>query len=101
MWHAVAHRRRICDMSERHEITQRDLRNRSAEIMRSVEHGERFIVTRSGTPIGELVPLQRRRFVTREQFVATSENAPPIDVERFRSDLDAVIDTGVSDPYER
>lgn len=88
-------------MSAEREITQRDLRSRSAEIMRAVEHGEAFVVTRSGTPIGELIPLQRRRSVTREQFMAMSEHAPDIDLDRFRSDLDDALDTDLSDPYDR
>lgn len=88
-------------MSARHEITQRDLRSRYAEIMDAVEHGETFTVTRSGAPIGDLVPLQRRRHVTREQFTAMSENAPVIDAERFRSDLESGMDGKVSDPYDR
>ena len=83
------------------EITQRDLRSRSGEIMDSVEHGETFIVTRNGTPIGELIPLRRHRTVTREQFVAMSANAPVIDPDRFRADLDAAVETGLRDPYAR
>jgi len=89
------------DVEGQHEITQRDLRTRSAEIMRAVEHGETFIVTRSGTPIGELVPLQRRRFVSREQFTTMSENAPTVDVDRFRADLDRSVESEPSDPYDR
>lgn len=69
--------------------------------MHAVEHGETFVVTRSGTPIGELVPLQRRRYVTREQFAAMSENAPMIDAEQFRFDLDAAMDAQISDPYDQ
>lgn len=37
-------------------IGQRDLRNDNAEIMRRVEAGERFTVTRHGVPIADLVP---------------------------------------------
>jgi prevent-host-death family protein len=48
-------------MSAQPEITQRDLRNRSREIMDAVENGQAFTVTRYGHPIGELVPLRRRR----------------------------------------
>jgi prevent-host-death family protein len=81
------------------EITQRDLRNRSGEIMDSVEHGKAFIVTRNGTPIGELIPLRRKRTVTREQFVAMSVNAPVIDPTRFRADLDDAVDNELRDPY--
>jgi prevent-host-death family protein len=83
------------------EITQRDLRNRSGEIMDRVEHGETFIVTRSGTAIGELIPLRRHRTVTREQFAAASANAPIVDAARFRADLDDAVDNELRDPYAR
>ncbi len=40
--------------------------------------------------IGELIPpLQRRRFVTRQEFAAMSRNAPAVDLEAFRADQDA------------
>lgn len=38
------------------QISQRDLRNRSAEIMDALERGESFEVTRNGHHIGDLVP---------------------------------------------
>ena len=44
-------------------ITQRELRNDSGEIMRRLVRGERFVVTRNGTPVAELSPLRRHRFV--------------------------------------
>ncbi|MGI8686000.1 MAG: type II toxin-antitoxin system Phd/YefM family antitoxin [Acidimicrobiales bacterium] len=72
------------------QITQRELRNESGEIMRRVDQGETFIVTRNGTPVGELAPLRRHRFVSAEAVVAMFRNAPPVDAERFRADLDAV-----------
>ncbi|HET9138600.1 type II toxin-antitoxin system prevent-host-death family antitoxin [Actinophytocola sp.] len=81
------------------EITQRDLRRRSGEIMDSVAGGKAFIVTRNGFPIGELIPLRRHRTVTREQFAALSANAPLIDFTRFRTDFDAVSDPELRDPY--
>lgn len=84
-----------------HEVTQRDLRNRSAEIMDAVGRGESFVVTRSGTAVGELIPLRRRRTVTREEFAATSRSAPAIDLERFRDDVDSAVDAAVGDPYGR
>ena len=86
-------------MSVNHEITQRDLRSKSGEIMDAVEHGETFIVTRSGTPIGELIPLRRRLAVTRDRFAAMSEHAPIVDPERFRADLDEAFEGGLTDPY--
>jgi len=71
-------------------ITQRELRNDSGEIMRGLDQGETFIVTRHGTPVGELTPLRRHRFVSADAVVAMFRNAPAIDSERFRADLDAV-----------
>ena len=80
-------------MSSQPEITQRDLRMRSKEIMDAVEHGQAFTVTRDGHSIGELVPLrQRRRFVSRAEFVAMSRTAPAIDTGAFRADQDAAAD---------
>lgn len=84
------------------EITQRDLRSRSREIMDAVEHGQSFTVTRDGRHIGELIPLRRRRrFVPREEFSAMSRNAPEGDLEAFRSDQDATADHETASPYER
>ncbi len=74
-------------MSE--EITQRELRNQSGEIMRKVDEGETFIVTRNGVPVGELSPLRRYRFVAAEAAVALFQAAPGIDYNRFRADLDS------------
>ena len=84
------------------EITQRDLRSRSREIMDAVEHGQSFTVTRDGHRIAELIPLRRRRrLVPREEFTAMSRNAPAADVEAFRADQNAAADREATDPYER
>ncbi len=73
-------------------ITQRELRNDSGEIMRSLDQGESFIVTRNGTPVGELTPLRRHRFVSTDAVLAMFRNAPAVDADRFREDLDAHVD---------
>jgi antitoxin (DNA-binding transcriptional repressor) of toxin-antitoxin stability system len=84
------------------EITQRDLRTRSREIMDAIEHGQSFTVTRDGHRIGELIPLrQRRRFVFRQDFVAMSRNAPAVDLDAFRADQDAALDHEQRSRYER
>lgn len=72
------------------EISQRELRNDSGEIMRRLDRGESFIVTRRGVPVGELVPLRRHKFVPAEAAIALFRSAPPVDAERFWSDLDRV-----------
>jgi antitoxin (DNA-binding transcriptional repressor) of toxin-antitoxin stability system len=83
------------------EITQRDLRSRSREIMDAVEHGQSFTVTRDGHQIGELVPLRRRRrFVPRDEFAVMSRNSPAADLDAFRADQDAAADHDAS-PYGR
>jgi prevent-host-death family protein len=74
------------------EITQRELRNESGEIMRRLDRGETFVVTRNGVPVGELTPLRRHRFVAAEAAVALFRTAPGVDYQRFRTDLDAAAD---------
>lgn len=84
------------------EITQRDLRNRSKEIMDAVESGRSFTVTRDGHRIGELIPLRRRRrFVARDEFAGMSRNAATVDLDAFRADQDAAVDQEIADPYDR
>ena len=88
-------------MSVQPEISQRDLRLRSREIMDAVEHGQTFTVTRDGHEIGQLVPLRRRRFVSRAEFASRSRHAPAVDAEAFRADVDAMADGELGDPYAR
>jgi prevent-host-death family protein len=76
-------------------ITQRELRNDSGEIMRRLDQGESCVVTRNGVPVGELTPLRRHRFVTAEAVVAIFRNAPAIDPDRFRADVDAWADQDI------
>lgn len=76
-------------MSDR-EITQRELRNQSGEIMRALDEGDAFVVTRNGVPVGELVPLRRHRFVAAEAAVALFRGAPPVDYGQLRADLDEI-----------
>ena len=80
------------------EITQRELRNASGEIMRALDRGESFVVTRNGVAVGELAPLRRRRFVPAEAALAAFAGAPRIDGVRFRSDIDSAVD---QDPAPR
>ncbi|MFJ7057320.1 prevent-host-death protein [Streptomyces microflavus] len=82
------------------EITQRNLRNGSKEIMDAVQNGKAFTVTRDGHRIGELIPLRRRRrFVPREEFSALSWSAPDISLDAFREDQDSTAEQGQGDRY--
>lgn len=80
------------------EITQRELRNESGDIMRALDRGENFVVTRNGVPVGELHPARTRRFVNADAAVAAFAGAPAIDFGRFRAEVDAIID---QDPAPR
>ncbi len=75
-------------------ITQRELRNHSGEIMRALDRGEDFVVTRNGVPVGELRPV-RRRFVHRNVLLELFRIAPIIDGKQFRADVDEVLDQSI------
>jgi prevent-host-death family protein len=78
-------------------ITQRELRNDSAAILREVQAGQTLIITRNGTPVAELRPLKLRRFVPRAVLAEAAAQAARIDSIRFRADLEAVVDQAVDD----
>ena len=69
-------------------ISQRELRNDNAEIMRRVEAGESFTVTRNGKPIADLVPhgVPPRRRKTGREMQDEFRQLPPIDVEQWYRD---------------
>ena len=71
-------------------ITQRELRNGSGEIMRRLDEGESFVVTRNGVPVGELTPLRRLRFVSAETVTEIFRTAPAVDGQQLRQDLDDI-----------
>jgi prevent-host-death family protein len=81
----------------RRTIAQRELRNDNAKVMDAVAAGETFVVTRNGEPVAELRPLRagRRRFISREELAVMASINVRIDRDRFRTDLDNVIDQGM------
>jgi len=71
-------------------VSVRDLRNRSAEVLTRVAHGESLIVTKDGAPVAQVVPLPRRRLSTAEvqrRFAAL----PPVDHATMRTEIDELI----------
>jgi len=76
-------------------ITQRELRNDSGKIMRALDDGETFVVTRRGVPVGELIPVRRRRFAPRDHVIELFRNAAPLDRRRMIDDLDARVDQDI------
>ena len=87
-------------------ISQRELRNDNADIMRRVEQGETFVVTRNGTPVADLVPHQS---VARQRFVPVATVAEGLDrigdwgvadFAREGEQLDAAVDDADRDPWD-
>ncbi|MCY3662008.1 MAG: hypothetical protein OXH28_04170 [bacterium] len=77
------------------ELTQRRLRNESGEIMRALDRGESFVVTRNGVPVGELRPIRQRRYVPADEVVEMFVGGSPLDYEQFRADVDAILDQSI------
>lgn len=79
-------------------LTQRELRNQSGEIMRALDRGEEFTVTRNGRPVGELRPVRPRQFVRTETLLDALRGTGEVDAKRFREDVNAILD---QDPTPR
>ncbi|MET0909666.1 MAG: hypothetical protein ABWZ99_09365 [Ilumatobacteraceae bacterium] len=79
-------------------ITQRELRNDSGEIMRRLDAGESFVVTRRGVAVGELIPVRRRTFASRDRVLEVFAHAATVDHRNLIRDLDELVD---QDPTPR
>lgn len=81
-------------------ISQRELRNDSGAIMRRVEQGESFTVTRNGVPIADLLPHNASTAGRAQRFVPVSDIAagvaalPSGGSELFRGELAELDDSG-------
>jgi prevent-host-death family protein len=79
-------------------VSQRELRNDSGAIMRRVQHGERFTVTRNGVPVADLVPHGESgperppRFIPVAQIAAGTSELPSWDAEGFTRELEELDD---------
>lgn len=73
-------------------ISQRELRNDSGRIMRALDEGRSFVLTRNSVPVGELRPLRRQRLVDARLVSELFRRAPRIDHEQFLRDLDDAVD---------
>jgi len=90
-------------------ISQRELRNDNASIVRRVEAGERFTVTRRGVPVADLVPHSDRPrmdvvFTPSADLVAAlgDDDAAGPDVGAWLSDVraaDELVDDSERDPW--
>jgi len=76
------------------EIPVRTLRNDGGRILERVLKGESLVVTRDGAPVAQLNPL-RRQPLPMAEIIQRAKNAPKVDYEKFRSDVDNFLDTSL------
>jgi prevent-host-death family protein len=76
------------------EVTIRELRNRGGDVLDRVSRGEILTVTRDGRPIAELRPLMREPAPV-AVLLDRWRRLPRVDPERFRSDIDGIMDPGI------
>lgn len=70
------------------DVSVRDLRNHTADVLRRVEAGERLRVTVDRRPVAELIPLPARSpWVPRRRMLESLVQADP----GLRDDLDAAL----------
>ena len=90
-------------MQQLKAIGQRELRNDNAEIMRRVEAGESFVVTRNNKPVAQLLPY-REEGVSRPPLGDVQVlfgTLPPVDADRWEADRRAADEVfGADDPLE-
>jgi prevent-host-death family protein len=92
-----------------HEISQRELRNDNAEVIRKVMEGQSFVVTRNGKPVADLIPHRYEEdqpMRTLGQVQTALRALPPVDARAWQQDLrraDAVFgaDDPTDDPWDR
>ncbi len=76
------------------DVTIRDLRNHGGEVIDRVLSGETVVITRSGVPVAELVPLPPEG-LDAASLLARWRSLPAMDVAAFRADMDRVLDASL------
>ena len=74
--------------------TIRELRNHGGDVIDRVAGGEHVVVTRDGKAVAELRPLQRRP-LSAGVLIERFKNLPPVEPQRLRDDVDALLDTSL------
>jgi len=74
-------------------VASRELRNDTAGVLRRVQQGERVVITVSGAPVAEIVPIsyERHRWLARDDFSrrldwAQADPGLKQDLERLTAD---------------
>jgi prevent-host-death family protein len=72
-------------------VTIRELRNHGGDVVDRVAAGESLVVTRSGEPVAQLLPV-RRRGLDAATVLARWRRLPHVDPDALRADVDATLD---------
>lgn len=75
-------------------VTVRELRNRGGAVIDAVARGGAVVITRDGVPVAELRSLPDAPLTARE-LIRRRRALPPVDPERLRTDIDAVLDASL------
>lgn len=57
-------------------IPQRDLRNRSGEILRKAERGQEFVISVDGRPVAVLGPYRKSQWVPKAEYLRVLRPGP-------------------------
>lgn len=72
------------------DVSIRDLRNHGGEVIDRVLGGHDVVITRSGRPVAQILPMQDRG--TARSVLARWRPIPGLDFDQLRADLDSTID---------
>lgn len=72
----------------------------SGSVTRGLRQGRSYTLTLNGEPLARLTPIRRRRAVPTEEVLAIFANAPVVDPDELRADLDEFINPESRDPFE-
>ena len=75
-------------------VNIRELRNHGGEVINRVLAGECLTVTRAGRPVAELRPLPWPG-IDAATLLGRWRNLPQVDPDRFRHDIDEVVDASL------
>jgi antitoxin (DNA-binding transcriptional repressor) of toxin-antitoxin stability system len=71
-------------------MTHHQLRTEIGDIMRRLDAGESFLVTRNGVPVGHLTPIGTATYVARDVVKKAFRDSAALSYAELRAELDAV-----------
>jgi prevent-host-death family protein len=72
------------------DVSIRDLRNHGGEVIDRVLGGQDVVITRSGRPVAQILPIRDRG--TARSVLARWRPIPGLNFDELRTDLDSTID---------